>query len=63
MRCEMHGFAGVHPEVKGHQLSRDQFDRVWFHTVALLQRGFQTGSILTVDPEEAKQLGKPKLRR
>ena len=44
-------------------MDRAGFDRIWHHTVALLQRGFQTGSILTVDPEEAKRLGKPWTRR
>ena len=29
----------------------------------LLQRGYECGSILTVDPEEAVTLGKPALRR
>lgn len=29
----------------------------------LLQRGFQSGSIITVDPAEAKVLGKPWTRR
>ncbi|KAK3239579.1 hypothetical protein CYMTET_50504 [Cymbomonas tetramitiformis] len=62
-RAEILFKAGVHPEVKGKELSRTQFDAVWHHTVALLQRGFQTGSILTVDPEEAVILGKPTLRR
>ena len=29
----------------------------------LLQRGFKTGSILTVDPEDAARLGPPWTRR
>ena len=62
-RAEILFKAGVHPEISGKDLTRPQFDRVWFHTVELLRRGFQTGSILTVDPEEARALGKPKLRR
>lgn len=33
------------------------------HAVVLLQRGFLTGSILTVDPEEAAVLGPPWTRR
>jgi hypothetical protein len=40
--------AGVHPEQPAHTLSREAFDTVWAHSVALLQRGFATGSILTV---------------
>jgi hypothetical protein len=59
MMCQ----AGVHPSVAGKDLTRLQFDLVWHHTVDLLQRGFQTGSILTVDKDEAKALGKPNLRR
>jgi hypothetical protein len=31
--------------------------------VELLQRGYKTGSILTVDPDEAVQLGNPRMRR
>ncbi len=46
--------AGVHPEAPAQSLSRAEFDRVWHHSVDLLQRGFVSGSILTVDPEEAK---------
>jgi hypothetical protein len=49
--------AGVHPEAPANTLDRAAFDRVWRHSVLLLQRGFKTGSILTVDPEEAQQLG------
>jgi len=62
-RCEILFKAGIHPETKGKDLDEDSFKRIWHHTVALLRRGFETGSILTVDPEEAKALGKPKMRR
>ena len=62
-RAEILFKAGVHPELVGKAVARDQFDRVWHHSVALLRRGFQTGSILTVDPDEAVRLGAPKLRR
>jgi len=62
-RAEILFKAGVHPNIAGQELTKSEFDRVWYHTVALLQRGYQTGSILTVDPEEAVALGKPKLRR
>ena len=55
--------AGVHPEQPGNTLSREEFDRVWEHSVLLLQRGFKEGSILTVDPEEARKLGRPWTRR
>merc|ERR1719327_2502061 len=50
-RAEILLKAGVHPNSLGTELSRQQFDNVWFHTVALLRRGYETGSILTVDPE------------
>jgi hypothetical protein len=36
---------------------------LWGHCVDLLHRGFTSGSILTVDPEDARQLGKPWTRR
>lgn len=62
-RAEILFKAGVHPDKSGMDLERDEFDEIWFHTVALLNRGYETGSILTVDPEEARSLGKPKLRR
>ena len=62
-RCEILFVAAVHPEVKGRDLSRDEFERVWRASVALMGRGFQSGSILTVDPAEALALGSPGLRR
>lgn len=62
-RAEICFKASVHPEQPAASLTREQFDEVWRHTVLLLQRGFQTGSILTVDPEEAKVLGAPWTRR
>lgn len=62
-RCEILFKAGVHPEKKGKELEEHEFREIWHHTVDLLKRGYETGSILTVDPEEAKRLGKPKLRR
>ena len=43
-----HPQAGIHPEQPAHTLGRAAFDSVWAHSVALLQRGFSTGSILTV---------------
>ena len=55
--------AGVHPEQPGRTVSREEFEALWRHSVLLLQRGFKTGSILTVDAEEAKKLGKPWTRR
>ena len=55
--------AGVHPEQPGRSVSREGFESLWRHSVLLLQRGFKTGSILTVDDDEAKKLGKPWTRR
>lgn len=57
------GQAGVHPEQPGRSVQREEFEALWKHSVLLLQRGFKTGSILTVDEEEAKKLGKPWTRR
>ena len=62
-RAEILFKAGVHPEQPGYSLSRPKFDLIWQHSVELLQRGFQSGSILTVDPEEAEILGAPWTRR
>lgn len=62
-RAEILFKAGVHPEQPACTLDRSTFDRIWGHSVTLLQRGFVSGSILTVDPEEAKVLGKPWTRR
>ena len=58
-----HGGQGVHPNIPGRELGRERFNLVWHHTVELLRRGFECGSILTVDEDEAKTLGKPTLRR
>eukprot|EP00045_Choanoeca_perplexa_P013230 m.148469 g.148469 ORF g.148469 m.148469 type:complete len:465 (-) comp16283_c0_seq3:126-1520(-) len=62
-RAEILFKAGVHPEIKGSAITRAQFNPIWQHSVLLLQRGFECGSILTVDPEEAEKLNKPQLRR
>lgn len=53
----------MHPEQPGYSVDREAFERIWFHSVDLLQRGFKSGSILTVDPEDAEKLGKPWTRR
>ena len=55
--------AGVHPEQPGYSVDRAAFERIWRHSVELLQRGFKIGSILTVDPDEAAALGPPWQRR
>ncbi|CAK9115446.1 Endonuclease 8 1 (DNA glycosylase/AP lyase Nei 1) (DNA-(apurinic or apyrimidinic site) lyase Nei 1) (Endonuclease VIII 1) [Durusdinium trenchii] len=62
-RAEILLKAGVHPNQPASQVPREDFDRIWFHAVDLLQRGFATGSILTVDKEEAQRLGRPGMRR
>lgn len=53
----------MHPEQPCRTLERATFDKVWRHSVELLQRGFVTGSILTVDKEDAFRLGPPWTRR
>jgi formamidopyrimidine-DNA glycosylase len=62
-RAEILFKAGVHPEQPCRDLDRGAFDSLWRHSVELLQRGYSTGSILTVDPEEALVLGEPWTRR
>lgn len=62
-RAEILFKAGIHPDKPGKDLDKSEFDLIWLHTVELLQRGFGTGSIITVDPAEAVALGKPNLRR
>lgn len=62
-RAEILFKAGIHPDIPGRELERNEFDLIWKHTVDLLQRGYETGSILTVDPDEAVQLGNPRMRR
>jgi len=49
-RAEILFKSRVHPEQPSNTLDRAAFSRLWRHSVDLLQRGFQTGSILTVDP-------------
>mmetsp|Transcript_35570 Transcript_35570/g.82613 ORF Transcript_35570/g.82613 Transcript_35570/m.82613 type:complete len:502 (-) Transcript_35570:436-1941(-) len=49
-RAEILFLAGVDPETTASALSRDDFDRVWQCSVDLLRRGYDTGSIVTVDP-------------
>lgn len=58
-RAEILFKAGIHPEQPAKTLSREAFERIWTHSVGCLQAGVKSGSIKTVDPEEAKLLGKP----
>ena len=46
----MRAMQGVHPNIPGRELGRQRFDLVWRHTVLLLRRGFECGSILTGIP-------------
>lgn len=62
-RAEILFLAGIHPDTTGMHLTRHEFDCIWLYTVKLLKRGYETGSILTVDPGEARALGMPDLRR
>jgi formamidopyrimidine-DNA glycosylase len=48
-RAEILFLAGVHPTAPGSSLDRATFDQIWNACVALLRRGYDTGSILTVD--------------
>eukprot|EP00581_Thalassiosira_minuscula_P003206 CAMPEP_0183736752 /NCGR_PEP_ID=MMETSP0737-20130205/50139_1 /TAXON_ID=385413 /ORGANISM="Thalassiosira miniscula, Strain CCMP1093" /LENGTH=523 /DNA_ID=CAMNT_0025970843 /DNA_START=104 /DNA_END=1671 /DNA_ORIENTATION=+ len=50
-RAEILFLAGVHPTIVGVSLDRPSFDRVWKYSVSLLRRGYDRGSILTVDPD------------
>ncbi len=62
-RAEVLFKTGLHPETPARDVSRDVFALMWRHSVELLQRGFSSGSILTVDPQDAQAMGKPWTRR
>ena len=62
-RCEILHVARVHPEIKGDQLTRAQFDAIWDASVRLMRNAFTLGSIVTVFPQEGAALGRPTLRR
>ena len=62
-RCEILLVAGIHPDTRGSELTRVEFDRIWAESVRLMTKAFTSGSIVTVDKEEALAVGKPKLRR
>jgi formamidopyrimidine-DNA glycosylase len=62
-RCEILLVAGVHPNVRGSDLSRAQYEAVWAASVRLMRRAFTLGSIVTVEPHEAAAVNRPKLRR
>mmetsp|Transcript_23844 Transcript_23844/g.57492 ORF Transcript_23844/g.57492 Transcript_23844/m.57492 type:complete len:546 (-) Transcript_23844:392-2029(-) len=48
-RAEILFLAGVYPTTLGVSLDRESFNKVWDTSVKLLRRGYDTGSILTVD--------------
>ncbi|KAL7493205.1 hypothetical protein ACHAWT_002407 [Skeletonema menzelii] len=48
-RAEILFLAGVYPTTIGNTLDRSTFDKIWNVSVQLLRRGYDTGSILTVD--------------
>ena len=48
-RAEILFKLGIHPEVKGNELTREQFDAIWALTVKLLKIGFKYNRIITVD--------------
>lgn len=60
-RAEILFKSGVHPEQPAASLPEHLLDSVWFHSVDLLQRGFASGSIMTVD--KAHQMPPPWSRR
>ena len=60
-RAEVLFVAGVHPETPAFMVTRDRFEAIWRYSVSLLQAGFATGSIITVDP--AENLPSPWTRR
>lgn len=62
-RAEILFKSGVHPEQPANTVAHAAFETLWMHSVLLLQRGFTSGSILTVDPSEASRLGPPWTRR
>lgn len=62
-RAEILFLAGIHPETLGIDLDRPSFDRVWDVSVQLLRRGYDTGSILTVDPVLDPKLASRRERR
>ena len=55
-RAEILFLLGIHPERKGNELGRQQFDDIWNLTVDLLKIGVKYNRIITVDRKSA---GKP----
>lgn len=51
-RAEILFKLGIHPETKGNELSREQFDKLWQLSVRLLEIGVKYNRIITVDRDE-----------
>jgi len=62
-RAEILFQSRLHPEQPANTVPREKFEELWSWCVLDLQRGFKTGSILTVSPADAKRLGAPWTRR
>lgn len=62
-RAEILYCAKMHPEIKGCDLSDDDFNRVWNTAVRLMQIGYKTGRITSLNTTEAKLLGDENRRR
>lgn len=62
-RAEILFLAGVYPTTTGNNLDRSTFDTIWNVTVQLLRRGYDTGSILTVDAKIDPSLAARGVRR
>ncbi len=51
-RAEILFLLGIHPEIKGNELSRETFDTIWTLTVKLLEIGLKYNKIITVQRED-----------
>lgn len=54
-RAEILFKLGIHPETKGNELSREQFDELWEMTVRLLEVGLKYNRIITVDRDDVQK--------
>lgn len=61
-RAEILWRTKLHPEIPCCELTREQFDELWRHSVKMLRKGFQCGSIITTD-DECGHFGAPWTRR
>lgn len=51
-RAEILFLCGIHPMRPGREISDQEFDAIWEHSVRLLRVGVRTGRIITTDPTE-----------